>query len=186
MKNKITDKKLANKRFIKNENAIIMAFLVAKGRINVSTIVKNVGISRSTLYRHHDTINEIAPDYEDYIIKKFNHLIKRALHCKNNNLKIIYQKILVFLFCNKRIINFIYQYGDNRIIEKMIVQLKPYIVTNYQLNNKKLFNVYMKEITAIIEEWIQDGYNLRSITRTIENINNITSTAYSRLSQIIS
>ncbi|MBR2994507.1 TetR/AcrR family transcriptional regulator [Candidatus Saccharibacteria bacterium] len=185
MKNKITDKKLANKRFMRTENSIIVAFLLAKGRISVSTIVKNVGISRPTFYRHHDTLNEIAPDYEDYIIKKFSQLIKPILRRKNKDLKMIYQKILVFLYYNKRIINFIYQYGDNRIIEKMIIQLKPYIISNYRLSDENLFNIYNKEVTAIIERWIQDEYDIFSITRTVENVSNITKTAYSRLAPII-
>ncbi|MBR2641218.1 TetR/AcrR family transcriptional regulator [Candidatus Saccharibacteria bacterium] len=185
MNDRITDKKLANKRFRKTEEAIIMAFFVTKDKVNINRIIKTAGISRSTLYRHHKSLDSIVPNYERYIIKKYNHVVKCIIKCKNNNLKSIYQRILIFLSCNKIIINFLYTHGDDKIIEKMIMLLKPYIASHYYLSQEKIFNIYAKEVTGLMEEWIKNGYSFNTINNTVDNIVYITKSAYTRLSPII-
>ena len=73
---RITEKRLKDKRFRDTEEAIVMAFFVLKDKICLKRLIKTAGISRSTLYRHHENINKIVPDYEEYMVSKYKRFIK--------------------------------------------------------------------------------------------------------------
>ena len=101
MKRRITEKRLNNKRFKKSEEALIRAFFSERRRLNARVIMKRAKISRSTLYRHHRTIYDIVPDYEDFILVKYNRLMRKLTDKKRTNMRIIYYQMLITISLEK-------------------------------------------------------------------------------------
>ena len=184
MAEQITDKKLKNKRFRKTEEAIIMAFFTAKEILSVDRLIKIAGISRSTLYRHHKSVYEIAPNYERYILKKYNRALKRSLKIKRVRLPGIYRKTLIFIKSHHQIIEFLLQYGKPDLIEKMINMLKPKLISTGKITNEAMFEIYCKEVSGVITRWILDGSAKSEILSVVDKIIYLTDSAKLRLSPI--
>ena len=184
MGERITDKKLKNKRFKKTEETIIMAFFTAREILSVDRLIKIAGISRSTLYRHHKTVYEIAPNYERYILKKYNRALKRVLKTKRIRLSCIYRKMLIFIRTHHQIIEFILKYGKPDLIEKMINTLRPKLIFTGKITNEAMFEIYCKEVSGVIVRWILDGSAKSEILSVVDKIIYLTDSAKLRLGPI--
>ncbi|MBR2766517.1 hypothetical protein IKD67_00280 [Candidatus Saccharibacteria bacterium] len=184
MTDRITDEKLKNKRFKKTEEAIIMAFFLNKDKLNLKRLLYLAKISRSTLYRHHRNINEIAPDYEKYILKKCKNYMKPFMKKDEFNLKTLYQRILVFMVANRFIVNYLLKYNSHDFIERIIKALRPIIVASDKVDDGEMFKIYTKEVAAIIEEWCRLGFKKEDILPTTNKIMFLTDQAYIRLSPL--
>ena len=184
MTDRITDKKLKNKRFQKTEEAIIMAFFLSKEKLSLKRLLYLAKISRSTLYRHHKNLTEIAPDYEKYILKKCKSYIKPLMKKDEPGLKNLYQRILVFMVANRLIIRFLLKYSNQNFLEKIVRALKPKILATGKVANGEMFNIYTKEIATIIEEWCKLGFKKDAIVPTTNKIMYLTDQAYIRLSPL--
>lgn len=182
----LTEKKLKNKRFHKTEEAIIMAFSLIKDYSSTKRFVKVAQISRSTLYRHHKTISQIIPDYEEYIFKKYKKVIQKLLKNKNITLRHLYQRTLIFIVANKKIAQFLYQFGNHSTLEKMIFLLQPKIIAAHRISNYSMFRIYIKEVIEVIEQWENNGFKIDEISPTIGKIMYLTNTARDRLGPISS
>ena len=184
MGERITDKKLKNKRFKKTEETIIMAFFTAREILSVDRLIKIAGISRSTLYRHHKSVYEIAPNYERYILKKYNRALKRVLKTKRIRLPCIYRKMLIFIRTHHQIIEFILKYGKPDLLEKMIDMLKPKLISTGKITDEIVFKVYSKEVSGIIAHWILNGSEKSEILSIVKKIIYLTDSAKLRLGPI--
>ncbi|MBR3131815.1 TetR/AcrR family transcriptional regulator [Candidatus Saccharibacteria bacterium] len=182
MPRRFTDKKLKNKKFREIEHAIAIAYFSAKTKINIRHLIKTAKISRSTFYRHHQTIYAIVPDYEDYILRQY----KSFFRCLRKNVKIknLYERTLIFIYIHQEIMNFLLKYGQKDLIEEMILILSPHILTSSQKINREILDIYIKEIAAVLEKWQSDGYKKDEILKTVDKIMYLTETASSRLSPI--
>ncbi len=184
MGERITERKLRNKRFRRTEEAIILAFFTARELLSAERLIKLAGISRSTLYRHHHTIYEIAPDYERYILKKYKKFVQRFKGVKQVRLKQFYQKFLIFLRAHYKIIIFLLKYGSPNLIEKMLLTSKSKIPNLKKINNE-IFIIYTKEISGIIEDWLFKGADKNEILPTVHKIIYLTNSAKARLAPIM-
>lgn len=184
MADRITDKKLKNKRFRKNEEAIIMAFFLTKDKLSLKRLLYYAKISRSTLYRHHKNLNEVAPDYEKYILKKCKNYMKPFMKKEELGLKTLYQRILVFLVANQFVINYLLKYSNHDFIEKIIKVLKPIILASDKVDDGEVFKIYTKEVAVVIEEWCRLGFKKEDILPTANKIMYLTDQAYIRLSPL--
>lgn len=184
MKNRITDKKLRDKRFRKTEEAIILAFIEAKERLSPERIIRIAHISRSTLYRHHHSIQDIAPDYEEYILRKYHSFIKHNCNKKGTNCGFLYHRILVFISVNHILIDFLLRFGNQNIIEQMILELNT-TISIYEDFSEEIFYIYAKEVSGVIEKWGTGGYSRESITPTVRKITYLTDTALHRLKPLL-
>lgn len=184
MADRITDKKLKNKRFQKTEEAIIMAFFLAKDKLSLKRLLYLAKISRSTLYRHHKNLTEIAPDYEKYILKKCKSYMKTLVKNNDSKLKTLYQRILVFMVANRSTIRFLLKYGNQNFTEKIVKALKPKILASGKVADGEMFKIYTKEVATIIEEWCKLGFKKDAIVPTTNKIMFLTDQAYIRLSPL--
>lgn len=183
MPRRFTDKKLKNKKFREIEHAIAVAYFSAKTKISICRLIKTAKISRSTFYRHHQTIYTIVPDYEDYILRQYKNIF-RSLH-KKIKLKNLYERTVIFIYIHQEIMNFLFKYGQKNLIEEMFLILSPHILTSSQKINREILGIYIKEISAVLEKWQSDGYKKDEILKTVDKIMYLTDTASLRLSPIV-
>ena len=183
---RITEKKLQNRRFRGTEETIIITLLTIRDSISLERFLKIAKISRSTLYRHHKNLSEIAPDYEKYILKKCKNTMKRLMKNPNSRLKTLYYHILIFMSANRLIMRFILKYGKRDFFERIITAIKPKIINIGKVEEGEMFKIYAKEIAGLIEEWGRAGFNKNSITSTVDKIMFLTNTAHIRLSPLAS
>ena len=186
MTDRITEKKLKNKRFQKTEAAIITAFFLTKDKLSLERLLRLAKISRSTLYRHHKNIHEIAPDYEKYILRKCKNTLSYFMWIKKTYLKILFQRILVFLSANQLIMNFLLEYGSNNLIERIVAILKPKLLTAGKITDGEMFTLYAKEVAGLIEIWCRAGFNKDDILPTVDKIIYLTNTAHDHFAPIVS
>ena len=181
---RITEQKLKNKKFRKSEEATLDAFFLAKDCLSVKRITQIAHISRSTLCRHHGNITKVPANYEIYILKRYQKAIRKPL--KISTIRQLYRRTIIFIVANKRIIQFIYQFGDHSTFEKIIYYLKSKIIASRKVSNDEMFKIYVKEVACIIEDWAQKGYKMDDISAVVGKIMYLTDTARSRLSPITS
>ena len=183
---RFTEEKLKNKKYRNNEEAIRRAVFLTKHKLSVKYLVKTAHISRATLYRHHQNINEIIPDYENYVLKRFQNIIHFAKK-KDIKLNLVYERLLLFILAHRVIISCIFKHSnDSNLVEKMIEFLKPTIIATHTIKNDEVFKIYTKEVACIIQSWQQDGFKKEEITVTLNKILYLTQTAQIRLSPITS
>jgi len=184
MPSKITEKKLKNKRFRRTEESLLAALLVTRDTVSLERLIRLARISRSTIYRHHGTVQKIVPNYHEYIMAKYKRMLKSLFKIKHIRIKSIYHSILDFLKTYQQIIDFPYHNGDSRIIEEMLLLLEPKIIDFGKIADKDTFAIYTKGISAVIEKWISDGFNKSDIPRVVEKIIYLTNTAKPYLAPI--
>ena len=183
---RFTEEKLKNKKYRNNEEAIRRAVFLTKHKLSVRCLIKTAHISRATLYRHHQNINEIIPDYENYVLKRFQSIVHFAKK-KDIKLNLVYERLLLFILAHRVIILCIFKHCKNsNLIEKMIESLEPTIIATHTIKNDEVFKIYTKEVAYIIQSWQQDGFKKEEITVTLNKILYLTQTAQIRLSPIAS
>jgi len=182
-KARITDKKLKNKRFRQTEESIILAFCTAKDTLSISRLIRLARISRSTLHRHHGSVYDIAPNYEQYIFSKYNRVVQHLLS-KNAKPQHTLYVILTFIRNHRQIIDFILKYGDNNFIERMVSQLKFNSTNTHRVVREDILYIYIREVSSIIEQWVAGGCIKQDIASTIKKIIYLTETANSRLTPL--
>ena len=181
---RITEKRLKNKRFKHSEECIVTALLIAKDKLNLNKIIRIAHISRSTLHRHHGNINDIIPNYEKYILRKWKTRVKHLSKIKSLPLKFFYERLLSFLSSNRQITELLLKYDDHVFIEQFIVALKPHILTTGRITDGEVFTLYTKETAGLIEAWCDDGFDIDAIPSVVSKIMYLTNTAYARLSPL--
>lgn len=184
MVERITEKKLKNKRFKHSEESIVTALLVAKDKLSLSKIIRIAQISRSTLYRHHGNISEIVPNYEKYILRKWKARVNQLSKIKSLSLKFLYECLLSFLASNHQIIKLLLKYNDHIFIEQFIVTLKPKIFAAGKIIDGEVFTLYAKEVSGLIEAWCNTDFDTDAIPTVVAKIMHLTNTAHTRLSPL--
>lgn len=181
MGDKITDKKLSNKKFRKTEEAIIMAFFTSKSLLSVNRIIKIAGVSRSTFYRHHQNVYAVVFDYEKYILKKYTRMTKKFTKKKSAKLRNIYCNMLIYIRAYNKVITFITKYGDPCIFEKLILVIKPILIKSSTIKDDLIFDIYIKEVSGIIEKWVDTDFDKNEIISTVNKIMYLTNVARTHL-----
>ena len=182
----ITDKRLANKRFKRTEEAILRAFFESDNFISIEEMARRAGVARSTIYVHHRMVREIIPDYERYILRKYQRMVKKVL--KNGDCEIysMMMKVLIFILVNKKVFIVVLKGGSKRAIEQMINGLRGELIKIMRLspNQEKVFAIYRSEVVELIEIWCQEGFNRDKIEEVVNEIVYLTETAKIRLGRL--
>lgn len=182
---RITEKKLKNKRFLSTEKTIIITTLSAKESLSLSRFISLSKISRSTFYRHHKNLQGIAPDYEALFLKRCRRAT-RPLHNSTSQLKSIFTRLLIFLLANRMYIELILKKGNHNFIEQILLILKPTILATSQIKDGEMFSIYAKEVAGLIEAWCEAGFSKKTLFTTVNKIIYLTTTANLRLSPLAS
>ena len=179
----LTDKRLADKRFRRTEEAILQAFFESRDHIGVVGIAKKAGVARSTVYGHHRTAREIVPDYERYILRKFRETVKKMDLKRGVKIETVFTRTLVFIVANKRYFSIVLKGGDKAVFGKMVDELKELLVDAMKVSKKQreVFAIYGSEIAVIMSEWCVQGFCYEEIGRQVDNMAYLTRTARMRL-----
>ncbi len=186
MGQKITDKRLKDQRFRKTEEAITEVFFSSKRILSARVIAKRARISRSTLYRHHGSVYEILPDYEEYILEKYSRLMRGLLRRKGIRMKTLYYQMLIFMMKNKDIFKMIIERGSGSVVEEMVQGMGTKIVEVYKLpkNHEKMLAIYEKEIVGVLERWVKNDFKSDEMS-VLDDIMYLTETLRSRLIPLV-
>ena len=179
----ITEKRLANKRFKKTEEAILRIFFEEKDYISICKMAERAGIARSTVYKHHRTVWNIASDYENYILAKYKTVIGRPDKLKYAKLKNLYRGTLVFILQNRQIFKVFIKSGRRDVFEKMIFLLKLKIESASGLpkNSGRVFKIYTSEVVTLLVEWGLGEFQDNEMEKLLVNILYLTETMRVRL-----
>ena len=182
---KITDQKLKNKRFKRSEESIVSTFLTVANRVSLSRFVRLAHISRSTLHRHHGSINEILPNYEAYLLNKWKNTVNYLSRIKHVHLRFFYERLLLFLISYRRIVQLFIQNNRRDLIEKMVAILKPKITSSGRVPDGEPLDLYIGEVAILVEEWCKNGFKKDSIPITLEKIIQLTNTAHTHFGPLV-
>lgn len=186
MEQRLTEKKMKNRKFRKVEEAIL-GFFCAKGFVfGLDKAVKEIGIARSTFYHHHRTMADVLPDYRRYILRKYNKMINRIMHNKNARVKIVYLNIIIFIVQHRDAFELLLRDENVIILNVMIDMISEKMMRRMGLTQRmrKIYSVYNGEVTRILYEWIETGADIDESGRLLSDIIYLTQTAKQRLAPI--
>ncbi len=174
----LTEKRMQNRRFFKNEHAIFVAYYKLKDYPSAKKLAKIAGVSRSTLYRHHKRVQSIPADCEEYLLQNYFKTIKKLLE-KNPNFRVIFLRTLVFIRSNKELFKILFKDNHKEIIKRMINHLKTVIVKEWHLSGDvdTIFNIYANEVLGVIEIWHKHYFSDKFLESTLSNILFLTKTS---------
>lgn len=159
----LTEKKMANKKFRNNENAIFVAYYKFRDCPSAKMLARHAGISRSTLYRHHKSPHFIPENYEKYILEIYSRRIKSFLK-QDAPLKKLFFRKLVFIHNHRVIFEVLFNDGRKDIVKEMIEIIRGPILAEWNYKNpEKLYKVYRNEILGLIEAWSEKGFRADEI-----------------------
>lgn len=181
---RLTEKHLHDKRFRATETKILLTLSSVKDTLSPSRLAKNIGVARSTFYRHHRTVYGVTSDYEQYLLRKYRSSISRFIKSDHFQFRNLYERTFIFLFNYRQIINFLFSHGKGNFIEKLIQTLEPKIISTGKITSSAMFAIYAKEVTAIVEQWTKGGYSKSAISAHVDKIVYLTNTARIRLGPI--
>ena len=147
--------KLGDLRFRRIEVRIFEAVFV-KGLSSASEIARDVGVARSTVFRHHQDIREIRKDYSEYIIYRF-----RAEVCveeSSGEFRKAMFLALGFMIRYRKVFEVMFQDGAEELANVIMSELRGKACGKYKfLNDDLAFSVFCWGVYVIFREWIRRG-----------------------------
>lgn len=173
---------MRDKRFIRSEEVIIRAYLSIKGRMTVNNLLSRAQISRSTFYRHHNSMRRILLDYEDYLLMQFKKA--KGEWRGKKEVRFYYRQLLFFIIANKNMVLFLVQHGEEGVIEGLVEELEPVIIEIIRLPKWAEMGVvvHRNELIGLLIEWgRRDGFSEVCLNKVLDNIVYLSLTAKERL-----
>ena len=182
MGERLTEKRMEDRRFRKTEEAILKAFFEGGGFVSIGVMAEKAGVARSTFYRHHKAVRMIVPDYKRFILNRYKRNIG-SLMKKRISLRTLLLRIPVFIIANKHAFKLLCRNGDKSIIRDMVFYLKPKILKAACLpeNHETIFKVYVGEVVELIDCWMKDECEKTEMEKLVSNIEYLTETMRTRL-----
>ena len=166
---RLTDRKLRDARFRKNEEALLEVIFEEGGmKLSIGEIAKRIGVSRTTVHRHHRAMHEIEEDYERYILGKYIKLVKEIKARGNVELRRLYYEMVIFILQNKKIFDMFIKRKNLRVVGEMIGILK--FEVQLPSNSERVFRVYAGEVVGLIMDWGLEGFKETEIVGLLNNI----------------
>ena len=183
----ITDKRLANKRFRKTEEAILRVFFEENIYIGMGELAEKAGVARSTIYHHHKTVRGIVVDYERYILRKYKRTMAKVLRTKDTSMRMLYNKTLMFIMQNRQIFLIVIRGGRNEVFDKMMMAIRLTIedIEKLPKNAEKIFDVYAGEVGALLKRWSKKEFREEEVEGLLRDILYLTKTMRVRLKPLL-
>lgn len=178
-------RKMKDRRFRKTEEAIFKVFMAKSCDMSVDMVIKKVGISRSTFYRHHKSVYQILPDYEQFILDIYEEFLNRTTKRKAEA-KIMIWRTLCFIFSHKKLIWNIIDRDNGVIIYKMLIYLRPRILAPKQrwTNAEKIYHIFACEVCGVVIDWRENDCVEGKFEEAAADIAYLTDTIQERLGWI--
>ena len=157
---RLTERKLRDARFRKNEEALFRAFFEeeVEMKLSMGELARKIGVNRVTIYRHHRMPREIMGDYERHILEKYVELMVEIRKREGMELRRMYYEVILFILQNRRIFEMLMERKNFKVLEGMIVMLEPEIMDFIKLsgdvlkNSESLKKKLMTELAPIREK----------------------------------
>ena len=88
------------------------------------------------------------------------------------------------MIINQKDMQFLLQHGNPNFTETLILVLGPQLLASDKIKNQAMLQIYVKEISSLIENWQRSGFKKDEIPTVIEKIMYLTDTARIRLGPI--
>lgn len=185
---RLTERRLRDARFRKTEEALFKVFFEEGGmKLGVGEIAERIGVNRTTIHRHHRAICEIMDNYEIYILEKYEELITEMRKRDDVELRRMYYETILFILQNRRIIGILIKKKNFRLLDKMVLMLKPEIMDFIRLSSdyERVFRVYTGEIMGLIVDWGLCGFQESEIVKLLNNMVYLIKSIRKRLSPLL-
>lgn len=179
--------KTGDRRFRGTEEAIFEVFASTKSRLSVSSVIKRAGISSSTFYRHHKSINNLLYDYECLIMDRFCQFVQESTGFHGLNVRQVVYRMLVFIVVNRKIIEVVADRDNFFIIYNMVKSLKNRITLTGRIirGSNRIFDIYACEVCGVIKNWHENGYSEGVMMEVENDIVYLTLTIDDRLGKLV-
>ncbi|MBR5046497.1 HTH domain-containing protein [Candidatus Saccharibacteria bacterium] len=180
----ISEKKLADKRFKRTEEKILRLFFEDEKCLEMKTLAEKVGVTRSTVYRHHRAARNIVLDYEVFVLRSYIRMVKRNSHL---SVRLIFLKTLYFVINKEDVFKVLMKYCEERIFYKMIIGIDSQMMKKMKLprNAYLIYVVYASEVARLVYEWGKNGFLEDEIEVVLDRIMFLTMTARVRLKVLL-
>ena len=174
------DEKLRDKRFRENEEKMLRLFFEDGRKLTINKIARRLGVSRSTIYRHHPSVMAIVEDYVSMMKSKCNITIKGK---KEKDIKKFFRELLFFIVRNKRIFLLFLKAENKEALLTILYKNKRFLLlcVNFRFEADKAFSIYCKEVIEIIRMWGEKGFKKEEINIVLKDILYLTKTIKIRL-----
>lgn len=147
--------KLGDLRFRRIEDRIFEAVFI-KGLNSATEVAREVGVPRSTIFRHHRDIREIGKDYSEYILYRFR--IEVCVEELSGEYRKSILMMLGFIIRYRKIFEVMFRDGAEELVSVIMAELRGVIVEKYRyLNDDLAFSVFCWGVYVIFREWIRRG-----------------------------
>ncbi len=180
MRGGLTERKMKNKRYRRTEKAILIALFSFRHFPSMGMIAKRARIAKSTAYRHHNNSYEILTDFEDYLVARYWRETRILMRIRRVRLISLFRQMLAVLAFHREELEILLGGGWDRVIEKLVTELKPKIIERLKISDKQS-DILVKEITGVIEQWGRKGFCEEEIAMNVEKIKYLITTARERL-----
>lgn len=167
---RMTEKKMANRRFRKTEDAICAVFMGGKRRA-VGKMAERASISRSTFYYHHQSMSDVVTDHRKYIIQKYRKLMGRVLK-PGARLRTVYLQMLMFILRERQVFLMFSEAGEREIFCQMVDRLRKKVerTTRTTESAERVFELYRAEMITVLEGWGRNGFLEKEVGQTLKNM----------------
>lgn len=183
----LTEKRMNDRRFRRVEEAILKVVINEDYYIGVGEMAKKIGVARSTVYNHHRAVREIIPDYERYLLSRYDRIINRILKRRGMKIRDVMRHVLIFVLHNREVFMFLEKCGRRGIYGQMMTKMELELSRRLRLPNnyQKMYIVYRGEVMELMAEWVRNGVVEEEMNELLGDIVGLTDTMRIRLKGLL-
>ena len=183
----LTEKRMNDRRFRRVEEAILKVVINEDYYIGVGEMAKKIGVARSTVYNHHRAVREIIPDYEKYLLSRYNRIINKILKRREMRIRDVMRHVLIFVLHNREVFMFLEKCGRRGIYGQMMTKMELELSRRLRLPNnyQKMYIVYRGEVMELMAEWVKNGVVEEEMNELLGDIVGLTDTMRIRLKGLL-
>lgn len=171
-----------DKRYKETEDKILRLFFESGGEMSVTEMARQIGVARSTIYRHHRSTRRILDDYKDAAMMEY----LERFGSSEDKIDRIFLNILVFVSTNREIFLVFLKMHDDSVLAAMIWLARRRLVEVVEeLKREKVFKIYVGEVVATVKYWGERGFLEDKIVGVLSDIMFLSSTVAVRLGEMM-
>ncbi len=169
-----------DKRYKEIEEKILQLFFEYGYNLTASIVAKELGVSRSTFYRHHKTVQDIIPDYVKMLTSDLD---MECQGCNEECIQIFFERILIFIVRERELFLIFLKMKNREVLVLILLKNEKMILkyADFRVEAGKVYNIYIGEVVAVVTEWGENGFLCDEINVVLGDILYLTRTMKVRL-----